>query len=267
MEKLTKWQKAIVVLTVLWEVFLLIDCQTHSMGGSGHIKWDDFFVLSMPFILYWSGVWIWGFGYIVAVFINIKNACLKRKKIIKAFFVLTFIAALFVSVYTPQKNTITAEDKELLYDYSVYYSLFVWQDQFCVSQGIELPNLKALRNQHSQEIDTLKNRVKNIKSIDDYVNSRKFYTLTDKKGKESFNYFRKIAILDKLRKSDPDTAMEFFKNLSKNDIFSKYGYMLDEKQTCEVFDNLIPEMMQDKENPFAKLIKMFDKYSFDFVPG
>lgn len=79
MKSLTKGQKAIIVLTGLWEWFVLID----SSAGRSRVQWEEFFILSLPFVLYWSGVWIWGFGYIKSVLVvfgrKIKKIfCLKK---------------------------------------------------------------------------------------------------------------------------------------------------------------------------------------------
>lgn len=68
MNNLTKTQKIIIVTTILWELFLFILIQC---SGKFHIA--AFLICSFPAILYWCGVWIWGFGYIINTFRHLNK--------------------------------------------------------------------------------------------------------------------------------------------------------------------------------------------------
>ena len=62
--KLTKIQKVIVLLTILWELIAFAFCNQNNWGKR-EFDIPSFIILSLPFILYWGGVWIFGFGYII----------------------------------------------------------------------------------------------------------------------------------------------------------------------------------------------------------
>lgn len=65
MKQLAKTEKILIVLSVLWELVLLV---------SMSVMWEEdyilesgiahFIILSLPIWLYWAGVWIWGFGFL-----------------------------------------------------------------------------------------------------------------------------------------------------------------------------------------------------------
>lgn len=82
MKNLSKLQKSLIVLSALWEIFLISYMST---------LWTDdcffesrvahFVILSLPVCLYWAGVWIWGFGYLKEIsqkLVPLKNNILKR---------------------------------------------------------------------------------------------------------------------------------------------------------------------------------------------
>lgn len=68
MKNLTKGQKFIIIFSLLWEMFCIVSSSHQRMGGQQYVRFDEFLTLSLPVFLYWSGVWIWGFGYIKSVF-------------------------------------------------------------------------------------------------------------------------------------------------------------------------------------------------------
>lgn len=62
---MTKSQKIIVVLNAFWVILGL--CITASEDYEDCLfesRIAQFFILSSPILLYWAGVWIWGWGYI-----------------------------------------------------------------------------------------------------------------------------------------------------------------------------------------------------------
>ena len=62
MQNLTKMQKLILAITLLWFLFIF----TITAGENKQAL--TIFIFSLPFIVYWVGVWIFGFGYIVKIF-------------------------------------------------------------------------------------------------------------------------------------------------------------------------------------------------------
>lgn len=68
MINLSKAQKGVVVLSLLYEIFVYIFIAEN---------YDDiippFLLMSLPIFLYWSGVWIWGFGYLIDFIGKIKG--------------------------------------------------------------------------------------------------------------------------------------------------------------------------------------------------
>lgn len=291
MINLTKGQKFIIVLTGLWECFLLVD----SSAGRSRVRWDEFFVLSLPFILYWSGVWIFGFGYILNVLEKIKMISFMRwflsfwyilgKSLLKTgvyalivIFILWEITQFIKSfsdrirgVSTSDSVVMDPEAQEIAYDYGQYYGLFVWQNNFCTKKGVRLTNLDIVRKKYETEIKHLESRWKNIKdkkgrSVEDaLVKTGKLDEIANTKGYEGFKYFRKFAIVEKLGKQNPGTAFKYLKNLSEDDVLYKYGSLVTEKQACEYFNRLLPELINDDGNPFSQWVRFLNKYSFNLV--
>ena len=73
LNNLTKGQKAIIFISILWELILLAFCCTANSADRIFL----FLIFSIPCILYWGGVWILGFGYVLnllkKIFICTKN--------------------------------------------------------------------------------------------------------------------------------------------------------------------------------------------------
>ena len=61
LNNLTKGQKAIIFISILWELILLAFCCTANSADRIFL----FLIFSIPCILYWGGVWIFGFGYVL----------------------------------------------------------------------------------------------------------------------------------------------------------------------------------------------------------
>ena len=63
MKNLTKAQKILIVLSILWEIIaLVISYQTQRVRGIvvEYLNLKDFILASLPVILLWSVIWIWG---------------------------------------------------------------------------------------------------------------------------------------------------------------------------------------------------------------
>lgn len=82
MKNLSQTAKILIVISTLWEILLISYMSTmwtedyYFESGVVH-----FVLLSLPVFLYWSGVWIWGFGYLKKIsqkFEPLKNNILKR---------------------------------------------------------------------------------------------------------------------------------------------------------------------------------------------
>lgn len=82
MKTLSKTEKILVVLSILWELLLLTSMSVMEYynyifeSGIAH-----FMILSLPVLLYWAGVWIWGFEYLKKIsqkFVPLKNNISKR---------------------------------------------------------------------------------------------------------------------------------------------------------------------------------------------
>lgn len=56
---LTKSQKLVIILSLLYELIIGL------IASNDRYAIQMFIMLSLPCLLYWSGVWIWGFGYIL----------------------------------------------------------------------------------------------------------------------------------------------------------------------------------------------------------
>ncbi len=69
--KLTKWQKGIIVLSIIWELIAFV-AGKETAGYSSNFSFGVFIFASLPVIIYWAGVWIWGFGYILRLFKLLK---------------------------------------------------------------------------------------------------------------------------------------------------------------------------------------------------
>ncbi|MFN5589597.1 MAG: hypothetical protein ACK48P_07195 [Holosporales bacterium] len=55
---LTKSQKAIILIHTAWVGGILLATEDYRRPATWVVMW------SLPIIIYWAGVWIWGFGYI-----------------------------------------------------------------------------------------------------------------------------------------------------------------------------------------------------------
>lgn len=67
MKNLTKAQKILIVLSILWEIIaLVISYQTQRVRGIvvEYLNLKDFILASLPVILLWSVIWIWGFNWL-----------------------------------------------------------------------------------------------------------------------------------------------------------------------------------------------------------
>mgnify|MGYP000133508491 CR=1 FL=1 len=67
MKNLTKAQKILIVLSILWEIIaLVISYQTQRVRGVvvEYLNLKDFILASLPVILLWSVIWIWGFNWL-----------------------------------------------------------------------------------------------------------------------------------------------------------------------------------------------------------
>ena len=286
MKQLTKGQKAIIVLSVFWALVCLIESQHRSLRGYTYVRWDDFFVPFFPVILYWSGVWIWGFGYVVNSLKKIRDALFGKKmfsillevgkillKIAIVLLVLSFIVATldFFSGETSSGKTgnieLTPEIEEVVFDYGMYYGLFVSQDEFCKRKGYKLKNLSMLRKKYQTNIQNLENKFKNTKDskgqslYDIFVVSKKMREKLDNKALEGFFLYKKAMIGEKLLKTNPLVGMAIMKNLSSSEILPKYGHLVPDREVCKNFDETIPETLKDENNPFTVMLKFFDKYN------
>lgn len=72
MKNLTKFQKFVVLLTVFWELVAFAGAKEASWNHRG-FDFGVFIGASFPCILYWGGVWIFGFGYILKAIRKINN--------------------------------------------------------------------------------------------------------------------------------------------------------------------------------------------------
>ena len=71
MMKLNKIQKILILASIFWEMF----AYNISYYNYGHrLDFEKFMLASSPVILYWSVVWIWGFGTFVKLFNKFKNS-------------------------------------------------------------------------------------------------------------------------------------------------------------------------------------------------
>lgn len=82
MKNLTKGQKFIIILSLLWEMFCIVSSSHQRMRGQQYVRIDEFLTLSLPVFLYWSGVWIWGWGYFFLFLRKFRNLIDKYKNII-----------------------------------------------------------------------------------------------------------------------------------------------------------------------------------------
>ncbi|MFZ4542041.1 MAG: hypothetical protein ACOYNL_09620 [Rickettsiales bacterium] len=74
---LAKSQKAIVLLSIAWLVICLLAANNEADSVA------FFIFISLPVTIYWAGVWIWGFGYIMRAIKAIVRAIFSPK--VKAF--------------------------------------------------------------------------------------------------------------------------------------------------------------------------------------
>lgn len=72
--KLTKSQRAIILVTLIWEIIAYNCCYNNF---AKRLNFSDFIIASLPFIVYWSIVWIWGFGTLSKI---IKKIFASNKK-------------------------------------------------------------------------------------------------------------------------------------------------------------------------------------------
>lgn len=72
MKNLTKFQKLIVLLTVFWELVAFAGAKEAGWNHRG-FDFGVFIGVSFPCILYWGGVWIFGFGYILKAIRKIND--------------------------------------------------------------------------------------------------------------------------------------------------------------------------------------------------
>ena len=75
---LTKSQKIAILITIFWELFAY---NSNFKSYSNRLDFTGFILASIPAIIYWSVIWIWG----VEVFTNVvNNLKLILAKIIKS---------------------------------------------------------------------------------------------------------------------------------------------------------------------------------------
>lgn len=100
---LTKSQKIIILFSGVWAVICLLIA-----GGISSNSYDEHFstvaflsislILSSPILVYWAGVWIWGFGYILRclhrIAVLIKARFLSKKALI---LLCEFLAIIFLA--------------------------------------------------------------------------------------------------------------------------------------------------------------------------
>ena len=92
--KLTKSQKFMIIFWGLYELIMGIIA-----ADERHGPFRLFLILSIPCILYWAGVWIWGFGYLLK-FLKKCLVLFRNKKCKKIVIILLFIFLLsFVLFY------------------------------------------------------------------------------------------------------------------------------------------------------------------------
>lgn len=292
MINLTKGQKFIIVLTGLWECFLLVD----SSAGRSRVRWDDFFILSLPFILYWSGVWIFGFGYIlkyvkkvvpfvkwlVSLFYVLSKSLLKTGGyaliVVLIFGIIVQIIKAFSDsdengVVNKSATTVDEQEaKEVAYDYGRYYGQFIWIKKYCLSHGVDLKHVEQMKKIYNDQINNLVKRANSITigngeyKIADIADIETYKSRIDKEQKKGFDLMRTVFIAEKLSKTDLEKAMKIYKNISDKDILKKYGYMISEREVCLMMDKFVPEDYKIKDSITRKSFEFLDKYSFNFVP-
>lgn len=67
MKNLTKFQKIIILITIFWEIFVY----RFNLGYRNRLDFRDFILASSPVIIYWSVVWVFGFGTFKKLFGNV----------------------------------------------------------------------------------------------------------------------------------------------------------------------------------------------------
>lgn len=84
MRNLTKFQKFLILLTVFWELVAFVGAKEASWNHHG-FNFGVFIGASFPCILYWGGVWIFGFGYILRAIRKVNNFIFGQNPLIFVF--------------------------------------------------------------------------------------------------------------------------------------------------------------------------------------
>lgn len=109
MKNLTKVQKFLILASIFWEVIAYrINYHRHELN------FEDFMIASSPVIIYWSVVWIWGFGAITKLFQNIKNSSKVRTCIKYLIYIISLI--LLICILKPIKLYIHNTLHEIIND-------------------------------------------------------------------------------------------------------------------------------------------------------
>lgn len=217
MKKLTKSQKATIILSILWVVIAFINSDMNKRCGRGYCNQfskGQFLALSSPIILYWSIVWIWGFGHLLRFIKKIKSNIIKLL-IIVVLAVFTYVLTnefggkiieapkpssefTFTPEPTPEDNARIDKYGHL---YGVYYGAVEFPSKYCTNNGYIMANIEKFKTKHKDKIDEINQQLNSIESIKGFRQSKKF-TDIDKKALEEILQLRSFLILDKLSKED-----------------------------------------------------------------
>lgn len=124
MLKISKVHKAIILFWVFYEIIVAVSISEYD--------WlVNFLIWSIPCILYWSGVWIWGFGYILNFFkrfknkkrINIKTKTKPVDKKTKRFGQLAYLSGTIVVVLINGVASVLFKETQSLFGCSLLLSL------------------------------------------------------------------------------------------------------------------------------------------------
>lgn len=116
MKKLSNIQKAIVFITFVWVLLAFLETT------DAHKRLEEMIFLCLPLIVYWFGVWLFGFGYIVKIFKALFKPVTSKRKIkinstkIVLIVGLSFLA-LNIIVWLYNSNVKTSHQQEEVQEY------------------------------------------------------------------------------------------------------------------------------------------------------
>ena len=174
MNNLTKFQKIIILISIFWEVFVYC----FNLSYLNKLYFNGFILGSIPVIIYWSVVWVLGFGYFEGLF--------KKMLIVRIITFIIAFALIICAINTGYKNNIISKD-------------IAWVMAIIAFIGTFMGMFKKFKREKKENTDIFKK----------FINEE-----TEKIAEEMLKTCNvDLDILDKIKKDNPEKYNKFIKKI------------------------------------------------------